>query len=77
MQGGASNQACSDTFGGTAAFSEPETRAIANFYASIASKAKIYVSLHAFGQYLLLPYGHTSAQSHNHNALVSAEIETK
>lgn len=75
MRGGASSNPCSDIFGGTAAFSEPETRAIREFYETIARETKIFISLHAFGQYLLIPYGHTEDQSHNHNNLVNTCLQ--
>lgn len=71
MSGGASNNPCSDTFAGPAPFSEPETAAIRDFYGSIASRARIFLSFHAFGQYLLMPFGHTTAQSNNHANLMS------
>lgn len=73
MRGGASSNQCSDTFAGSAAFSEPETRAIRDFYRTISQRTKIYLSVHAFGQYLLLPYGHTAAASENHGNLVSLQ----
>lgn len=69
--GGASNNPCSDTYGGPSPFSEPETAAIRNFYGTIASRTRIFLSFHAFGQYLLMPYGHTTAQSTNHANLLS------
>jgi len=71
MSGGASNNPCSDTFAGPSAFSEPETRAIRDYYGTIATRTRIFLSFHAFGQYLLMPYGHTSSQSNNHANLLS------
>lgn len=71
MSGGASNNPCSDTFAGPSAFSTPETRAIRDFYGTIASRSRIFLSFHAFGQYLLMPFGHTTAQSNNHANLLS------
>ncbi|XP_020800488.1 zinc carboxypeptidase A 1 [Drosophila serrata] len=59
---GASSSACSDTYAGPSAFSEIETQSLSNYIASLTSKGKIslYISLHAYSQYLLYPYGHTS-----------------
>ncbi|KAJ6635047.1 Zinc carboxypeptidase A 1 [Pseudolycoriella hygida] len=71
MSGGASNNPCSDTYAGPNPFSEPETRAIRDFYGTIASRVRIFLSFHAFGQYLLMPFGHTTANSNNHANLLS------
>uniref|UniRef100_A0A8D8I4H9 Zinc carboxypeptidase A 1 n=1 Tax=Culex pipiens TaxID=7175 RepID=A0A8D8I4H9_CULPI len=59
--GGASTIACSDTFSGPTPFSEPETRAMADYYATIADKINVQFSFHSFGQYLLTPFGFTNA----------------
>lgn len=74
MRGGASSNQCSETFGGRSAFSEPETRAIRDFYNSIAGRTRFFLSLHAFGQYVLLPYGHQTGPSHNHGNLVGGAM---
>jgi len=71
MSGGASNNPCSDTYGGPNPFSEPETAAIRDFYGTIAARTRIFLSFHAFGQYLLMPFGHTTANSNNHANLLS------
>ncbi|EDV94101.1 zinc carboxypeptidase A 1 [Drosophila grimshawi] len=56
---GASDSACSDTYAGPSAFSEIETRSLANYIASLKGKIQLYVSFHSYSQYLLYPYGHT------------------
>jgi len=71
MSGGASNNPCSDTYAGPNPFSEPETSAIRDFYGTIASRTRIFLSFHAFGQYLLMPFGHSTANSNNHANLLS------
>jgi len=57
---GASNNQCSDTYAGPSAFSEIETRSLSQYIASLKDKIQLYVSFHAYSQYLLYPYGHTS-----------------
>ncbi|KAH8263152.1 hypothetical protein KR044_005265 [Drosophila immigrans] len=57
---GASSNACTDTYAGPEAFSEIETLSLSNYIASIKDKIQLYISLHAYSQYLLYPYGHTS-----------------
>ncbi|XP_052864272.1 zinc carboxypeptidase A 1-like [Anopheles cruzii] len=68
MNGGASSVPCSDTFAGTAPFSEPETRAMANYYATIASHINIQFSFHSYGQYLLTPFGYSGAPRPSNDA---------
>uniref|UniRef100_A0A1L8DQV7 Putative carboxypeptidase a n=1 Tax=Nyssomyia neivai TaxID=330878 RepID=A0A1L8DQV7_9DIPT len=70
MQGGASNNPCSETFAGTAAFSEVETRTLSNYYSTL-SGISTYLSFHAYGQMLLLPFGHTTAHLGNYNDLMA------
>ncbi|EDV94099.1 zinc carboxypeptidase A 1 [Drosophila grimshawi] len=62
---GASNSACSDTYAGPSAFSEIETRSLSNYIASLKGKIQLYVSFHAYSQYLLYPYGHTKSLPDN------------
>lgn len=57
---GASSSACSDTYAGPSAFSEIETKSLSDYIASLKGKIQLYISLHAYSQYLLYPYGHTS-----------------
>ncbi|XP_017025740.1 zinc carboxypeptidase A 1 [Drosophila kikkawai] len=57
---GASSNACSDTFAGPSAFSEIETKSLSDYIAKLKGKIQLYISLHAYSQYLLYPYGHTS-----------------
>lgn len=71
MAAGASNNPCSDTYAGPTPFSEPETAAMRDFYGTIASRVRIFISLHAFGQYLLFPPGHTPNPTNNHANLTS------
>ncbi|EDW63370.1 zinc carboxypeptidase A 1 [Drosophila virilis] len=62
---GASNSACSDTYAGPSAFSEIETLSLSNYIASLKGKIQLYVSFHAYSQYLLYPYGHTKSLPDN------------
>nr|AYV99566.1 venom polypeptide [Dolopus genitalis] len=67
MSIGASNNPCSDTFAGTAPFSEIETRTLSEYIASLKGKIQTYLSFHAYSQLLLFPYGHTKEHAPNHN----------
>ncbi|XP_039952665.1 zinc carboxypeptidase A 1-like [Bactrocera tryoni] len=57
---GISTNPCSDTYAGPSAFSEIETKSLANYIKSLEGKIQLYVSFHSYSQYVLYPYGHTS-----------------
>lgn len=54
--GGSSNNPSSDTYMGTAAFSEPETRAIKD-YVEKYTNITVLLSFHTFSQLILYPWG--------------------
>ncbi|GAB0086191.1 hypothetical protein DMENIID0001_001960 [Sergentomyia squamirostris] len=70
MQGGASSNPCSEIFAGPEPFSEVETRTLSDYYSSL-SDVSTYISIHAFGQMLLVPFGHTTAALGNYHDLVA------
>ncbi|XP_059482237.1 carboxypeptidase B-like [Neocloeon triangulifer] len=51
--------ACSDTFAGAAAYSEPESKALADFLAATPNLAA-FITFHSFGGFLTYPYGYTT-----------------
>ncbi|KAI9553940.1 hypothetical protein GHT06_019211 [Daphnia sinensis] len=55
---GTSRDKCSEIYHGANAFSEPETRAVSNFISGKANQIKVYLTLHSYGQYLLIPWGY-------------------
>lgn len=59
--GGTSTVPCSETYSGPYAFSESETKALMDFYATIADRAELYLSFHSAAQMLLYPMGHTES----------------
>lgn len=65
MNGGASNNPCSETYAGPNAFSESEAAGIAEYYKTISSNIGVFLSFHSYGQYVLYPYGHTTAAAPN------------
>lgn len=70
IDGGASDNPCSESYAGPVPFSEPETVALDAFITSIAADLKIYFTFHAYGQYILFPYGHDFVHSPHHEILV-------
>ncbi|XP_049829450.1 carboxypeptidase B-like [Schistocerca gregaria] len=57
---GASSFPCSDTYAGSEAFSESETKALSDYILANANRIKLYLTFHSYGPYLLYPWGYTS-----------------
>jgi len=58
---GASTNACSDTYRGSAAFSEPESKKVSDYLALKATGFwKGYIDFHSYGQLWMFPWGYTS-----------------
>uniref|UniRef100_A0A0C9RW76 Zinc carboxypeptidase A 1 n=1 Tax=Fopius arisanus TaxID=64838 RepID=A0A0C9RW76_9HYME len=68
--GGASNVPCAETYAGSAAFSDIETKSMSQYISSIADKFYAYISFHSYSQLLLFPYGHTKQHLDNYDDLV-------
>lgn len=71
LEGGASQNPCSETYAGPSPFSEPETVALSNFIGSLGHEIDIYLAFHSYGHYILYPYGHTIEPADNVEHLVS------
>lgn len=54
-----------DTYCGTHAFSEPETKAMADFVKSKSTRLKFYLAFHSYGQLLIFPYAHSEEHLEN------------
>lgn len=65
--GGSSSNPCSDTHAGPRAFSEPETFAMSQFIDTIAHRMPFYISLHSYGQWILIPHGHNNNRIPQYN----------
>ncbi|XP_017472050.1 PREDICTED: zinc carboxypeptidase A 1-like [Rhagoletis zephyria] len=66
---GSSNNPCSDTYAGPKAFSEIETRTLAEYISTLKGKLYLYLSFHSYSQLLLFPYGHTGELPPNYKDL--------
>lgn len=56
---GSSADPCDDIYRGEHAFSEPETQIVRDILINYSTRCKFYLTLHSYGNYLLLPWGHT------------------
>ncbi|XP_027731781.1 mast cell carboxypeptidase A [Vombatus ursinus] len=63
------NNPCCEIYKGKAPESEKETKAVVNFIRSHIDSIEAYVSIHAFSQMLLFPYGYTEVPVPNNEEL--------
>jgi hypothetical protein len=68
---GSSSHPCSQTYGGTTPFTEPETRHQSNFVYSHRDTLKMYISFHSYSQMILLPFSHSKQFAPDHKDLES------
>lgn len=62
---------CQDlTFCGTGPVSEPETKAVASFIESKKEDIVCFLTMHSYGQLILLPYGYTENKASNHKEMI-------
>ncbi|XP_066984513.1 carboxypeptidase B-like [Macrobrachium rosenbergii] len=61
---GASSDPCKETYKGSSAFSEPESRALRDALLPLKGKVKAYISFHSYGQYILYPWGYSTQVMH-------------
>ncbi|UYV60986.1 SLC6A2 [Cordylochernes scorpioides] len=57
---GASIRPCAETYAGTRAFSEPETKAIADFILRNKHRLKAFLTFHSYSQLWMTPWGYTA-----------------
>jgi len=67
---GSSSLPCSDTYAGSSAFSEVENRNVRDFLSTIASTTNVFISIHAYSQYWLVPWGGYSYKPSDYNELL-------
>ncbi|XP_063162683.1 mast cell carboxypeptidase A-like [Candoia aspera] len=64
-----SHDPCKPVYRGSSAESEPETKAVASFIRAHLAYIKGYITIHAYSQMLLFPYGYTMEKAPNHKKL--------
>lgn len=74
MVAGASNSPCSEIYAGPRAFSESETRALRDYLLANRQRIKLYLTFHSYGNYLLYPWGYTSALPANNDELYALGV---
>jgi len=71
LAGGSSRFPCSETYAGSAPFSDIETKSMSKYIDSISDKFYAYLAFHSYSQLLLFPYGHTKAHLDNYDDMVN------
>lgn len=67
---GVSMDCCSEIYPGTQTTSEPEAQAVTYFVGTRLEDFLCFLTIHSYGQLLLLPYGHPNFTAENYNELV-------
>lgn len=67
---GASDDPCKETFAGSRAFSEPETKAVADFIMDHKDQIVVYLTLHSYSQMWLVPWSFTQKRVKDYDDLV-------
>merc|ERR1712032_1186315 len=68
--GATSTNPCRETYRGSEASSEPETKAVAAALLAIKDKVRIYLSFHSYGQYWLTSWGYKTSLPLDNDKLV-------
>ncbi|XP_035533513.1 carboxypeptidase O [Morone saxatilis] len=71
---GVSNDCCSDIYCGTQAVSEPEAQAVTYFVGSRKEDFLCFLTIHSYGQLLLVPYGHPNFTASNYKELMDVGL---
>ncbi|KAM9305590.1 carboxypeptidase O-like [Gastrophryne carolinensis] len=72
---GASRNCNSSYFCGPSPASEPETRALAGLIESVKSEILFYLTIHSYGEEILLPYGYKDEVSKDHDLMMKVATQ--
>ncbi|XP_053982799.1 carboxypeptidase B-like [Hylaeus volcanicus] len=68
---GASQDPCDETYAGPHAFSEPETKAMADYILANKKRIRMYLTLHSYSQMWLIPWGYTYSKPSDYSELAN------
>ncbi|XP_070711416.1 carboxypeptidase O-like [Pempheris klunzingeri] len=72
---GVSPDCCSNVYCGSSPVSEPEAQAVTYFVGSRKDDFLCFLTIHSYGQLLLVPYGHPNVTASNYNELMKVGLE--
>ncbi|KAI2668789.1 Carboxypeptidase O [Labeo rohita] len=67
---GISRNCCSAVYNGPTPLSEPEAQAVTDFLVAHQNKLLCYLTIHSYGQQILVPYGHPNISAPNYDELM-------
>ncbi|KAK3740597.1 hypothetical protein QZH41_009713, partial [Actinostola sp. cb2023] len=67
---GASSDPCNDAYRGPHAFSEIETKNVADYLKRLGGRLKGYMDIHAYSQLWMIPWGYTTMPTRDHDELM-------
>ncbi|CAL7950479.1 unnamed protein product [Xylocopa violacea] len=70
-EGGASMDPCHETYAGPRPFSEPETKAMADYIMANKQNIRMYLTLHSYSQMWLVPWGYTYSKPSDYSELAN------
>ncbi|XP_055062683.2 carboxypeptidase O [Misgurnus anguillicaudatus] len=71
---GISRDCCSEIYNGQTPLSEPEAGAVTEFLAARQNTILCYLTIHSYGQLILVPYGHPNISAPNYNELMEVGL---
>ncbi|KAI5616076.1 carboxypeptidase O precursor, partial [Silurus asotus] len=71
---GISRDCCSDIYNGRSALSEPEAQAVTDFLSTNRDMILCFLTIHSYGQLILLPYGHPNITAPNQEELMQVGL---
>ncbi|XP_051982311.1 carboxypeptidase O [Xyrauchen texanus] len=71
---GISRNCCSEVYNGHTALSEPEAQAVTDFLGKHQNNILCYLTIHSYGQLILVPYGHPNISAPNYNELMEVGL---
>uniref|UniRef100_A0A3Q3VSS9 Peptidase M14 domain-containing protein n=1 Tax=Mola mola TaxID=94237 RepID=A0A3Q3VSS9_MOLML len=71
---GVSSDCCSNIYCGTEPLSEPEAQAVTYFVGSRIDDFLCFLTIHSYGQLLLVPYGHPNFTASNYDELMTVGL---
>ncbi|KAG9262230.1 carboxypeptidase O-like [Astyanax mexicanus] len=71
---GISRNCCSEVYNGQSALSESEARAVTDFLSSNRDQLLCFLTIHSYGQLILVPYGHPNISAPNYSELMEVGL---
>ncbi|XP_030634872.1 carboxypeptidase O [Chanos chanos] len=71
---GISRNCCSEVYNGPTALSESEARAVTDFVGARTDQILCFLTIHSYGQLILIPYGHPNISAPNHDELMEVGL---